>query len=1046
MIHNLALFICFLQFLSFGRSEILLGEAATFEQVELQIRSLKQLRDLYQNQRTFSLLQYSQNAFYDSARAVLGTLDFVQHHAYQTQPYVANGFFGARVPNLGHGFTYDLAPRTNTSLTEDLNNGWPIFNKRFAGAFVAGFFNSQKNTSGYNFPWLYQYGWDSVISAIPQWTSLSISTGGYILDPAQPSEIWGGVTNYVQNLSLENGVVSTLYTWLGKLHLQYDILANKHDINVGTVSLIVQNPTEDIITITVNDTIDFRTGQRCSFVSSEASRDEGIQMLVSPAGVSDVYGAMFSRLLFESGQTGVFRTKKNELDVSQAVETEIYPGESLKFTKMVGIHTSDVNPLVYDLPEKVLLKAKESVLNLNVERIRQNHNDAWKKTLGNSASVEFPDSPLLTMASKASVYHINANMRDNAHGLTSALSVSGLSSDSYGGQVFWDTDLWILMGIMSFNPLVSKSLLNYRIGGHAQAIENIQSPSKPKNTFAGAIYPWTSGRFGNCTATGPCFDYEYHINAAIAYSAIQLYLSGAVDDLYLENTIYPIVLDAALLFSSYLEYNETISQYTSKNLTDPDEFAEFVDNGAYTNAAMSMTIKWARIIAKHLGKTFPSTFTQILDHIHIPHSPDDENLVLEYTGMNSSIAVKQADVIMMTYPLENELITEELARENLMYYAARQVSTGPAMTFLIFSIVSSALLDTGCSSESYLLKSIVPFLRGPFAQFLEQSDDHYETNGGTHPAFPFLTAHGGFLQTILMGLLGMRFSYQLRDDKIERIITFQANSLSLFPNGVRFEEVKYMNTSLSILLDDSFLTVKNNGPIAQTIDTSTDIKVISNSLPGIRDTRILKRNETAIFSVLPRKQVHTESLTECGLALFDGLTAGAQGDVVDLMHDGDNSTYWQFESTGEAQVLIDLKERKSVRGGLVNWGDLPARLIQIFLPWRDADHSKRIIPKRGQQKIADPEQFTSVDSAMCPIQSLVEGDCIFRKVFVMDVQITEPFNPKESAKIEPIRRHNITKFEFSSPLECSSLLVKFIDSYSDQGVGAKVYDINFFEA
>ncbi|KAM9889649.1 hypothetical protein OXX79_012003, partial [Metschnikowia pulcherrima] len=79
----------------------------------------------------------------------------------------------------------------------------------------------------YNFPWLYQYGWDSVISAIPQWTSLSISTGGYILDPAQPSEIWGGVTNYVQNLSLENGVVSTSYTWLGKLHLQYDILANK---------------------------------------------------------------------------------------------------------------------------------------------------------------------------------------------------------------------------------------------------------------------------------------------------------------------------------------------------------------------------------------------------------------------------------------------------------------------------------------------------------------------------------------------------------------------------------------------------------------------------------------------------------------------------------------------------------------------------------------------------------------------------------------------------------------------------------------------------
>lgn len=41
-------------------------------------------------------------------------------------------------------------------------------------------------------------------------------------------------------------------------------------------------------------------------------------------------------------------------------------------------------------------------------------------------------------------------------------------------------------------------------------------------------------------------------------------------------------------------------------------------------------------------------------------------------------------------------------------------------------------------------------------RFSEQSNDVYATNGGTNPAFTFLTGHGGFLQTLTHGFTGYR--------------------------------------------------------------------------------------------------------------------------------------------------------------------------------------------------------------------------------------------------------------------------------------------------
>jgi hypothetical protein len=128
-------------------------------------------------------------------------------------------------------------------------------------------------------------------------------------------------------------------------------------------------------------------------------------------------------------------------------------------------------------------------------------------------------------------------------------------------------------------------------------------------------------------------------------------------------------------------------------------------------------------------------------------------VVLEYEGFNASTPVKQADVVLLIYPLE---YTVPDASEDLAFYAGATSPKGPGMTYSIFSIDSAQLSTQGCESYTYLLQSSEPYVRGPFAQFSEQTTDLYAENGGTNPAYTFLTGHGGYMQVWTHGFTGYR--------------------------------------------------------------------------------------------------------------------------------------------------------------------------------------------------------------------------------------------------------------------------------------------------
>lgn len=1006
----------------------------SWDQIKAQRHSIDQLINCPANKDVFTKLKYSDAAYYDLESNTVGTAANPVYNQYQRQPYVANGYIGSRIPNLGQGFTYDQSSNDPEAVDDDLSNGWPLFNKRYAGAFIAGFFDIQKNTTGTNFPELLDLGYESVIAAVPQWTTLSISTTWegktFTLDPSLDPESIGEITNYAQNLSLSDGIVTTEFTWLESIQVKYEVLAHRSEVNLGIVNLEIVNLGETSFELSIEDTLDFATAQRSQLTNVDHD-DSGIYVTFQPNEIDYVNGAIYSTLQVEGATS---RSKDNDT-VTQSVKLTASQNDVLHLAKYVGIITSDFDELL-DSADKVLQFAKKvSNSQSDVHKLIESHKTAWAQTLESSPAVTFANDLMLTLATRASIFHLAANSRPDAHGVTAAFSVGGLSSDSYAGMVFWDADLWMLSGMLPVLPSHAKSIVNYRVHTHEQALKNVPEGHK------GAAYPWTSGRFGNCTATGPCVDYEYHINMAVAYGAWELYLSGGADDSFLESVAYPLINDAATFFSDYVvHYNESMDIYTTHNLTDPDEYANHVDNGAYTNAGISLVMKWAIAVANHLGKPVPAEFTKIVGNIELPSVND---ITLEYTGMNSSVGIKQADVIMLTYPLGNELISEAEAYKNMEFYSMKQVSYGPAMTFPIFSIVASNLSPAGCASQSYLRKAVQPFLRGPFAQFSEQNNDNFLTNGGTHPAFPFMTAHGGLLQAVIQGLTGLRYGYEIENDKLSRVLTLDPIALPCLGNGVIYEGLKYDNHSLSLSINETAFSVKNNGKID---DSAQDfVKIALAARNDKNGSYTLKDNEELVFPLFTPKQNFESSVSECGNAVFTNITSGAYGDAAMLINDGDITTHWQAQyndSTGK--ILIDLKEYRKLSRGTVVWGDKPAQNWKLFA-FNESYNLQNTTDFLS--KVDFGVDLHNIYRYANPDGVVYKQDEVFHPIIDEKVDISAEFNQDEYMTIDVPGMRNVTNFELD-------LLARFLlieadgihdtEAIDDDYGGAKLYEVVFY--
>ena len=854
------------------------------------------------------------NVTWDNDAWEIRTTNIDQGH-YQSRLSIANGYLGINVAAVGPFFEQD------TPVAGDNINGWPLFSQRQTFATIAGFFDEQPTTNGTNFEWLNQYGGESVVSGVPHWSGIVIDLGaGVYLDATVDIAT---LTDFSSTLSAKKGISTWSYTWSPSssnvsFDVSYTMFAHKLYVNQAFVRMTVK-PSADCNASIIN-VIDGTSAVRTNFTQG-GMEGSAIYTAVTPYNVQNVTAYLYAEL--DASPEVDLSTLQivadeayihaNDSSIAQAASASLKGGQTTVVTKFVGGASSDgfVDPQRTAKGECRLARQN------GFDKSIQSHVNEWAEVFPSDSvdNYTFPENGTLpsdhyiiesAITAVLNEYYLLQNtISANAISNTSfapidinSISVGGLTSDSYGGLVFWDAEIWMQPGLAASHPQAVKQIANYRVERFGQAKANAHTAyqsSKNATSFSNdaAVYPWTSGRYGNCTGTGPCFDYEYHINGDIAQGFVNYWITSG-DIQFFNDTLFPIYDSIASFYSQVVSKNESL--YVLTNMTDPDEYANAVDNGGFTMPLIADTLTNANAFRQFFGKETSSTYNDIANNIFIDRN-GDAGIINEYTGMNGSINVKQADVVLDTFPLNYQKnYTAQDSLKDLQYYAGKQSLEGPGMTYAIFSIIASAVDDAGCSSYTYQQYSEQPYARPPWFQFSEQLVDNFEENGGTHPAFPFLTGHGGANQVTLFGYLGLRLTpdFTLHVDP------------SLPPQipNLRYRTFYWQGWPISARANQSFTTLTRLSPPYVTANMT-----FSNTSIPVQ----IGNNDATNFNLPPNGNLTIANRNIANTAAIDGNIAQCNpvsslddfqpGQFPISAVDGAASTKWQPSLSNETQSV-----------------------------------------------------------------------------------------------------------------------------------------------
>ncbi len=353
----------------------------------------------------------------------------------------------------------------------------------------------------------------------------------------------------------------------------------------------------------------------------------------------------------------------------------------------------------------------------------------------------------------------------------------GLSSQGYEGHYFWDTETYVFPFFLFTQPLVAKSLLQYR-----HHILNAARARARELAFAkGALYTWRTIGGEECSAYYPAGTAQYHINADIAY-AVGSYVEATGDLPFMRDYGLEMLVETARLWPQLGFYSPHLeNQFCIHCVTGPDEYTTLVNNNTYTNlmAAHNMRLAghwlaemekaypaetkallarlqfqpqekedWAQAASRMYIPTLPKENLHLQDdafHLRVPlpaHSIPAENrpLLLHYHPLfiYRHQICKQADLVLAMLLLPGQF-TKAQKKSNYEYYEPLTTHDS-SLSKAVFGIIAS---EVGKHEEAH--RFFMDTAR------MDLDDRHGNTKNGLHMA-----NMAGSWMSLVMGFGGMR--------------------------------------------------------------------------------------------------------------------------------------------------------------------------------------------------------------------------------------------------------------------------------------------------
>lgn len=541
------------------------------------------------------------------------------------------------------------------------------------------------------------------------------------------------IDNYRQELDMQNAIFNGSFDFkdLATVTYSYSALRNLPHCVMMTVDI---KPKKNIF-IDVENILETPSSlnNQQHYFQSIINSHVNIPLLTSvaytPTGKSKV--AVSNTFLFEEGkekQPQLFH-RMNDSDMhGLAFQKELKVGESYSFTLLGSLISSNHSEDPYNEAERLTIYAALE----GKDRLLNKHKLEWSKLWQSDIIIEGNAQDQQDVRSM--LYHLYSFTRKNTDLSPSPMGLSGLG---YNGHVFWDTEIWMYPAMLVLHPEIAKSMIEYRF-------QQLNAAHQKAALFGydGAMFPWESADSGveETPVNALTGTFEHHITADVAIAAWQYYLVTK-DKEWLKEKGWPILKSTAEFWVSRVEENDK-GEFEIKNVVAADEWAENVDNNAYTNGAAIRNLEYATKCASVLGISAPEEWSLIASNIPILRM---KNGVTREHDTYIAQNIKQADVNLLAYPLKIITDNNQIEKDLKFYQTKVPYSDTPAMTQAIFSLLYSRLGDAE-NAYHWFQDAYIPNLNPPFRVIAE-------CKGGTNPYFA--TGAGGILQAVMMGFGGL---------------------------------------------------------------------------------------------------------------------------------------------------------------------------------------------------------------------------------------------------------------------------------------------------
>ncbi len=550
------------------------------------------------------------------------------------------------------------------------------------------------------------------------------------------------IKNYAQTLDMKNAALTTTFDYENTLSVRHEVMALRQLPHTAMINVeITAKKNCEIIPASVIESPDNLKDVKNFY--AEIDRPHIVIPLMtsvakSPTGRLTL--AVSNTFLFEEKHGSEPRVTHEEWDNNMHLlkfKKTLRAGETYRFSVVGSVISTAQSADPQNEAERMTIFAALE----KKERLLERHKAAWAKLWESDIVLEGDDQAQRDIHS--ALYHLYSFVRE---GTAYSLSPMGLSGLGYNGHVFWDTELWMYPALLMLHPELAKSPMEYRFKGLEAAKNNATSYG-----YRGAKYPWEGDDTGQegtpvWALSGP---FEQHITGCVGY-AMWKYYQVTKDKDWLRTRGFPVLKETADFWANRAELGKD-GKYHLLNVVCADEWAENVDDNAFTNGVAKINLAYATQAAAVLGETPNPLWKTVEAGIPILQFPD--GTTREHATYNGE-PIKQADANLLSYPLG--LVTEPARiKKDLDYYwkvlgdnIPGRKGSSPAMAHGIFSILNARLGNTELAYEQFL-DSYQPNAVPPFGVLSE-------TAGGTNPYFA--TGAGGFLQTLLNGWAGLEFT------------------------------------------------------------------------------------------------------------------------------------------------------------------------------------------------------------------------------------------------------------------------------------------------